>query len=174
MLWVASRTWSGEPKPGIGEVFGGGFRNWGRMLVTRFLFGLLLVLLVVPGVLAIASGVTLLIVIGVAYLIIAGLVYYVRHTFAECAAVANEEGGTEALAISRRVTKGQFWRIVGYQIVLFGVFIGIAFLSGIVLVIPALDNFVVSGLQSTLLDLAYTFLVVEMMVFYRHLEEHAE
>ncbi len=169
VLWVASQTWLGEPKPGIGEVFGGGFRNWGRMLVTRFLFGLLLVLLLVPGVVAIASGVTFLIVIGVAYLLIAGLVYYVRHAFAECAAVAHEAGGTEALGMSRHLTKGHFWRIMGYQIVLFGFFTGIAFLSGIVMAIPALDNFVVSGLHSTVLDLVYTFLVVEMMVFYRHL-----
>lgn len=174
VLWVASRCWSGEPKPGIGEVFSGGGRNWGRMLVTRFIFGLLLLLILVPGIVAFATGETILIVIGGIYLVVAGSVFFVRHSFAECAAVANEEGGTKALAMSRLVTRGRFWRIVGYQAVLFGIFVGIAFLSAAILMVPFLDNFVVSGLHSTLLDLVATYLVVETMVFYRHLEELAE
>ncbi|MCB1230961.1 MAG: DUF4339 domain-containing protein [Verrucomicrobiae bacterium] len=170
--WIAQHTWNGGAKVSIAQAFSRGFQNWGRILLTRFLFGLFILLIIIPGALFFFSGETIGYVLGGTIIGISVLIFYVRHGFAEAAAVAEERGGNEALSQSRAVTKGHFWRIIGYQFVIMGglsvVSLGLSLLTSV----PVLNNFICSALLSTAINLVMTFALVELLVFYRHLRDN--
>ena len=174
IIWVANQFWEGQPKARIGAIFRSGFENWGRMFITRFLFGLLMVVIIIPGVILISIGEPVAIGLGGIYLIVAVFIFLVRLAFAEMAAICDEAGGSSALARSRAVTKGHFWRIVGYQLAVFGVIFALAALIGLSNLIPIFDNFVVSAITSTFINLLGSFGTVEMLVFFRHLDANQE
>lgn len=172
-LWMTDHVWRGGAKVGIGEAFSQAFSNWGRLLLTRFLYGLFLVLLLLPCILfvVVLGTETLGIVLSAITAAIVLSIYMIRMVFAEAAAVGEEIKGTAALGESGRVTKGRFWLIVGYQIVIggiimvpFAIFLVIGFL-------PFLDTFVGSAIISTITDVFLGFGMVATMVFYRHLTD---
>lgn len=173
VLWTACRAWEGRPRPSIGRVFHAGLGNWPRMVGTRILFGLFFFLLMIPGLLLIIPLQPVLIGLAALYLVVVLLIYFVRLAFSEMAAISHEAGGMPALIESRRVTRGRFWRIVGYQILVYGMIFAVSLAIGLLHLIPVLDNFVASGVTSTLVNVILTFGLVEMLVLYKHLEKNA-
>ncbi|MCB1066430.1 MAG: hypothetical protein KDN20_26370 [Verrucomicrobiae bacterium] len=133
-----------------------------------------MVVIIIPGVILISIGEPVAIGLGGIYLIVAVFIFLVRLAFAEMAAICDEAGGSSALARSRAVTKGHFWRIVGYQLAVFGVIFALAALIGLSNLIPIFDNFVVSAITSTFINLLGSFGTVEMLVFFRHLDANQE
>ena len=87
LLWLTNRKCS------FGEALGAGFRNYGRMWVTRFLTYL--------------SFLTLLL------LILPGVYLLTRWSVSEVCAVAERRMGTGAFGCSWRRTEGRVWTILG-------------------------------------------------------------
>lgn len=173
VIWTARQAWEGEPRPSIGQVFLAGLSNWPRMVGTRILFALFFFLLMIPAIILIVTMEPVIITIAVIYLVVVLLIYFVRLAFSEMAAISHEAGGMPALTESRRVTKGRFWRIVGYQILVYGGIFAVSLVIGLLHLIPFLDNFIASGITSTVVNVLLTFGLVEMLVLYKHLEDNA-
>jgi hypothetical protein len=172
VIFAVNRTWNGDRPVTLGEAFRAAFQHWPRMFGTRFLYGLFLLLLFIPGIGLIAVGDPIAITVGVIYLVIALAIYMVRHAFCEVIAVSDGHGGTHALERTREITRGHFWRVFGYQVLVYATLTGGVILLGLILLFPALDNFVVSAIHSVSADLIMTFGVVETYVLFRHLEGH--
>ncbi|MDA7926539.1 hypothetical protein N9Z18_01240 [Verrucomicrobiales bacterium] len=74
-----------------------------------------------------------------------------------------------AITMSWHRTKGHFWIILGYLIaIVTPVLIAILF-SGAILLIPFLDNFVVSAIHSVIISIAMMYVTIAMTVLALHL-----
>ncbi|MCB1234167.1 MAG: DUF4339 domain-containing protein [Verrucomicrobiae bacterium] len=177
VMTAARRMWDREDRLGIGEAFAEGFANWPRLWGTGFLLLLFVFLftLIVFAPLAVLFGSLgdFAIVIPATAFGVVIVVYLVRFGFVRAAAIDSSEGGTAAFRRSWQATRGRFWRVIGYQMVVFGVLISLTLVLGLLSALPFLDRLVPSAILGTGINLILTFGTVESFVLYRHLRDKA-
>lgn len=135
-------------KATLADSTGAALRNWGRMLGTRLLLGLVVVF-------------TLLL------LIVPGIYFATRFCFAECAVIGEGVSGTRALQRSHELTRGRFWAVLGFNALLLTV-AGVAICTLIlpVVFVPALDNWLASAAFMLVADLLAAFLTIAYTRYY--------
>lgn len=174
VMMLALRRWNGEKKLSLSETFGEGLRNYGRLLGTRFLGGLILlgILFVAIFPVVLISGAAgdwmLLFFLPIG---VAALWLMIRLGSADASALILQEGGMEAIKRSWRMTKGYVWKTVACRIVAYASIVLPILVSGFILAIPGFDNFLVSGLVSGFASCVLSFTVVFEMVLGIHLNE---
>ena len=135
----------------VGQAFGAGFSYWGQMFATRLLVGIGLFF-------------------GFLLLILPGVYLMVRWTFCELLVITEGAAAMDAVRRSMELTKGKFWRILGYLVVgsLPVVFVILAI--GIVdTEVDALDNWPATAVGDSLMDLASIFLYTLIRAIYMRL-----
>lgn len=148
VTFIALNTDS-ERKTTYGEALGTGFRSWGRMWITRFLFSL-------------AVG------LGLVLLIIPGVYLAVRFAFAEAAVIAEGTSGPAALRRSYELTRGRFWPVFGLISLCILLFIPLLVVSVLVAYfIPALDHWLINAGELMLFNIAAAFLTVVFVSGYQ-------
>ncbi len=132
---------------------GAALLNWGRMLWTRFLSGLVVIL-------------TLLL------LIVPGIYFATRLCFAECAVMGEGVSGANALQRSHELTRGRFWPVLGFNALLLGalVFFVVTMIVPMAFV-PALDTWPVSAGLMLIADLFAAFVTIAYARYYTLLTE---
>ena len=143
-------------KVGYGEALGIGFKAWGRMWITRFLF-------------------SIAVIFGLVLLVIPGVYLGVRFSFAESAVVAEGICGPAALRRSFELTRGRFWSIF-WLLVLTVLILLVPFVLLLLLfvLIPALDHWVIDALLTLPFDVAAAFAAVVLTAGYRTLRTENE
>ncbi len=128
------------------EAFGLAFKRWGASVWTSILVGIILFLLFL-------------------LLIIPGIIWSVYYTFFLFVVALREGSGMEALGYSKKLVKGQWWRVFGICLVI-GVLSLIPFgvLWGIFNFLP--HNQIFSIIHGTLSNLSGTPFMAMMIVFF--------
>lgn len=148
---VLSVSWEGGTPTYLNSL-GYGFSKWGRMWLLNLIQGIVLLL-------------------GLLLLVVPGILLYFRTMFAQCYATDGELSASDSLYASYALTKGHFWRTVGYFLLL-GFF---AVLPSFVLPIPLfllpedLQHWSLEGLVSGISSVGILFLLVVTFVYYKGL-----
>lgn len=166
---------------GIEVTYKSGIRDgvsfWWKVFLSRFCWFIciLAILLVgmVPVIIAISKGYMVAAGIWGTVWAILGIVFAVRTSFITNSVLDTSRSGFQPIRTSFRVSKGHFWRIVGYLIPV-GIIVFIPyFILGLVYEIPALAHWSVVGLLTTVSGLMmYGFGVVFLQVLYRRLSRN--
>ncbi len=139
-------------QPSLGEVLSAGFSNWGRLAVVRLLSGLMALL-------------------GFILLIIPGFIILFRTFLAESAAVDGQMNGSSAVQQSMDLTKGRFWLTLAYVLVVTLMCAWpLALFNAVEEQVPALNQWVVDGLVSTVLELPMIYLLAFTFCYYKELQ----
>lgn len=143
---VSENSWNGGTKATLGQMFSYGYKNWGRLIFTRLAFLLLLLdaffVLLFPGLFLFNFQQSqLALVTSILLTSFVTIFLWARHLFSDVAAVVAQCGGFSALRRSREVTKGHFWRVVGFQGLIFLTFLFIAILLVIPFNLPFFETF---------------------------------
>lgn len=148
---VLSVAWEGGT-PTYWNSLGYGLTKWGRMWLLSLLQ-------------------TLACVLGLLLLVVPGIFLYVRTIFAQCYATEGELSATDSLYASYTLTKGHFWRTVGYFLLIgfFAVLPAFA-LPALSLLLPEdLQHWSVDGVLSGASSVGLLFLLVVTFVYYKAL-----
>lgn len=141
--------------PSIGGNLNEGLGHWGRLWFARFLMGLGFV-------------------VGLVLLVVPGVILLVRCSVLEAVVIREHVTGMDAIKRSMAITKGYFWRLVGWFTV---VLIAVIFL-GVFLylptILPALDWWLPEGMLSALMQVGTSFLTVFMWVVYDEMLKQPE
>lgn len=165
--------WHGKSELETGDLFAAGWRNLGRVLLTRLLlYGLYIGIGATAG-FAIASGGGLgpIFFLGMlAFVLI--VVLTVRLTSAEPLSVIERRAGSRALARSWELTRGNFWRILGYRLL---VLVSAGMIAGVVglvveIPLPVFQNFLTAAIIATLVAIPTSFVCVFETVLAIHLK----
>jgi hypothetical protein len=136
----------------FGNAVGAAFSNWGRLWVASFISGLMMI-------------------VGFLLLIIPGLIVLVRTTFANSAAVDAQMSGSSAVQESWDVSKGSFWLIFGYILIVgIGCTAPTVLFSALSSFIPILEHWALNGVISSIVELPLIYLIAFNLVFYRELK----
>lgn len=167
------KRWAGEPFTSVSTTFGDGFANYWRLLGTKFVAGILIILCVFLALLPV------IFVDNLAFRILWGVVagsgaLYVigRSALSEPLAIINQEGGSAAVKASWDATSGRFWRCCGYLIAVFIFPMILVFGFSLLTEIPFLQNFIVSAVSSVLASLSITVAAVGLTVVAIHFQEN--
>lgn len=162
-MMIAILRWNGGGKVDLPGAFSEGFRNYGRLLGTRFLLNLLVmggaIVLCVPIIVladVVSEGLWLFFI----PLGILAIWLIVRLGCADGAALIREEGGMPAIKYSWKMTKGRVWKICLFRIAAYSLPLVVVFITGMVLAIPQLDNFWMSGIVSAIGTAVLSFTIV--------------
>lgn len=148
---VLSVSWEGGTPTYLNSL-GYGFSKWGRMwllnLMQSIAFALGLLLLVVPGIL-----------------------FYIRTIFAQCYATDGELSASDSLYASYALTKGHFWRTVGYFLLLgFFAILPCFVLPILLFLLPEdMQHWSLEGVVSGISSVGILFLLVVTFVYYKGL-----
>lgn len=172
VLAYALHRWTGGGRWSLGRFLRGAGEYYGKILFTRFLFGLMLVPLFIPfGIAVVGAGGSVggLIFVGIlAFVLVAFL--GTRLGSAEPLAVILNEGGPAAIKQSWTVSRGRFWRLLLYRTI---VYVPVMILTGGMLwaaTVPGLDYLPVRVLLAVIANAVSTFYVVFEMVIALHLQ----
>lgn len=136
----------------LGSAFGAGLANWGRVWVASFLIGLMTIL-------------------GLLLLILPGFIAITRTSFATAAAVDGKMSGSSAVQESWDVTKGHFWRVLGYMLLMGMVSVAPSiFFGAFSTLVPWLEHWVVNALLGTLFELPVIYMLAFTLVFYKEIK----
>jgi hypothetical protein len=131
---------------GLRAALGGGLRRWSAVFAARFSAGLR-------------------IVVGFFLLVIPGLVLTVRYALTdEVAALEHARSAKRTLGRSQDLVQGYAWRIVAVGFVAFLPVIAVSVADGFVTALNG--SWIVAALADCVNDVAYRFLLVQMLVIY--------
>jgi hypothetical protein len=134
--------------PEVGRALRGAVRLWSRVFLARLLAGLVILL-------------------GFVALVIPGLYFTVRYALVDVVVVREDLGPVAALARSRELTEGRFWRIAGGVLLLASLPLGAGLLAGALLgAWPAADWWLPSALLDCPLDVAIEVITVFAFLLY--------
>lgn len=171
VLAYALHRWTGGGRWSLGRFFRGAGEYYGKILFTRFLFGLLLVPIFIPiGIAVVGTGGSVAGLVFVGILAFVSVVFFAtRLGSAEALAVILSEGGPAAIKQSWAMSRGRFWRLLLYRTIVYMpvmIFTGVLFWAS---TIPALDSLPVRAVVTVIANAASTFYVVFEMVLAFHL-----
>lgn len=136
----------------FGDMVKAAFTHWGRLWVAGFISGIMTV-------------------IGLVLLIFPAFIVIVRTNFANSAAVDAPMSGSSAVQESWDITKGHFWRILGYSLLMGSICVSPMIMFGALSpLLPLLENWAVNAVVSTALELPLIYLLAFTLVFYRELK----
>lgn len=172
VLAYALHRWTGGGRWSLSRFSRGAGEYYGKILFTRFLFGLMLVPLFIPfGIALVGAGgsVGSLVFVGIlAFLLVAFL--GTRLGSAEPLAVILNQGGPAAIKQSWVLSRGRFWRLVLYRTI---VYVPVTILTGGMMwatTVPGFDFLPVRALVGVIANAVSTFYVVFEMVIALHLQ----
>jgi len=122
------------------------FPVWQNVIWTNFLVGLIVL------------GLALL-------LIIPGFIWWIYYSFVTFVVVLREVSGAKALAYSKNLVVGQWWRVFGINFGLGILYLLVVILVGVVFwALP--DYFLFNFISDTLIDIVAAFFTVSAVVFF--------
>jgi hypothetical protein len=171
VLAYGMSRWKGGGSWSLGKFFRAAGGGYGSILLTRFLFALLIIPIFIPiGFIAVTgNSVALAVVLGIAALI-AVIFVVTRLTSAEPFALILNQGGGAALKQSWEHTKGRFWRLFLYRVAFY---FPVAVISGgmfALTALPGLDHFVIRGAMAVATSCFSTLFVLFEMILALHLQ----
>lgn len=167
----SSLRWNGGRRQSLKEFFQLGGSNYGRLIGTKFLVGLILVIVVLLSVVPIFFLEIEAVQIGLGIVAVCFCVFlFIRLGNSEALAIVEGRGGNEALASSWRLTKGKVWQLIFYRVGFYVPVVFVAFLAAIPMAIPFLDHFFVSAIVSAVIFFIMTLTKVFETVLAIHLQ----
>ncbi len=148
---VLSVAWEGGT-PTYWASLGYGFSKWGRMWLLNLIQ-------------------TIVLVFGLLLLVVPGILLYVRTVFSQCYATDGELSASDSLYASFALTKGHFWRTVGYfMLVGFFAVLPIFGLPMLLFLLPEdLQHWSLDGVVYSVSSVGILFLLVMTFVYYKAL-----
>lgn len=148
---VLSVSWEGGT-PTYWESLAYGFSKCGRMWLLQVMQ-------------------TIVYVLGLLLLVVPGILLIVRTGFAQCHATDGELSAWDSLYASYALTKGHFWRTVGYFLLIgFVALLPICGLPMLLLLLPEdLQHWGLEGAVSAIASVGVLFLLVVTFVYYKAL-----
>jgi len=142
-----------ERKTSYGEALGTGFKSWGRMWITRFLFGVA-------------------VIVGLLLLIIPGIFLAVRLGLGEAVVIAEGKSGPAALRRSYELTRGRFWPLLGIIGLIILICLPLLLLTSLpAAFIPQLDHWLINAGTMLAVDIIVAFFTIVFLCSYRILAE---
>jgi hypothetical protein len=126
-----------------------GFANWGRLFVAGLLVGILTV-------------------VGFILLIIPGLIVMVRTSLASVMAVGQRLGGSAAVQASWDISKGRFWQLTGYTLLVSTLFaIPLMAFESLMIMLPQFDEWISHSVLQTVLEVGEIYVFAFLVCYVR-------
>ncbi|MEZ5324456.1 MAG: YciC family protein [Verrucomicrobiales bacterium] len=136
---------------GYGNSLGEGFSHWGKLWVANFLTGICIVVSFIA-------------------LIVPGLIVIVRLALAPTVVMTEGCSGTDAISRSWELTKGKYWPLAGYSLLLVLLIFGVAVGLGIPMAfVPELGNWFVAGMIDCIVGIVELYSFVLFYTLYDEL-----
>lgn len=140
----------------VGQALGKAMGRWGPMVITNILMGIILIFLFI-------------------LFIVPGIIWMVYYTFKDQVVALRGIKNKEALDYTKYIVKGNWWRVIGYSLVITLIPVVIAF--PLSLSVSILTNYY-AGIEpfeiiiNTITDLMLSFTTVGMTVLFLDMEKY--